>query len=340
MDTDTASASERLERELRPTPRRRLVTAAAVVAAAAVVVAALLTWSDREGRNATPIDQPGTPSPSSDTSDAGTRPSYFLDIGTLDQTRAPGPLARIARNSVVLTFSLDGTQVAFASCKASDYCSSNDRAFFGNADGTGLQRVEFGADRNAYPLSWTPDGRLVVQARHGGTPDVGDLFLYDPRTSNSTRITSVGLEAAPWYAMNAFVSVDGTRVYYSRARNEDYYSPIDAWSVSVSGGASTPLFRDLGDVREVVDDLADGRVAFRRPPSEVMAATPGEDPHTMIESADEFLVSPDGTHIAYLDGDLSDDLFVLDVATGETGDPVAANVTGFWWAGSDRLLIQ
>lgn len=341
MEFDIASASERLERELRPGPRRRGVAVVAVLAAVVVVAAALVVWSGRDANDATPANEPATPSPStSESPDGAAPPAYFLDLATLDKTLAPEQLAQIAYDSVVLTFSPDGTQVAFGSCRESNLCSKNDEAFLGNVDGAGLQRVEVGDGLNAYPMSWTPDGRLVVVERHGGTYDVGDLFLYDPSTGTSTRITDVGIETANWYAMNAFVSVDGSKVFYSLARPLTSNPPVDAWSVPVSGGESTLLFRNVGEPRDVVDDLADGRVAFRRPPLEVVAATPGGNPQALVDSSGDFLVSPDGTRIAYVEVGPEHDLYVLDVSTGETSDPVASDVDDFWWVGNDRILIQ
>jgi Tol biopolymer transport system component len=337
MDINTASASERLERELRPAPRRRRIVITSLVAAAAAVLAAILVWSGREDtRSSTPVDAPDTTAPTG--AAAAAPPPYFLDLTTLDQEPAPGE-DRLGQ--FLLTFSPDGTQAAFGDCGGTWRCSKNDEAFFGNADGTGLERVEVGDGLNAYPMSWTPDGRLVIVVRHGGTRDVGDLFLYDPGTGDSTRITNLDLETADYYAMSAFVSVDGSTVFYSLARAEYAGGPVDGWSVPVSGGESTLLFRNFGEGRDVVDDLADGRIAFRRPPVDVMAAIPGEDPQVLIDSAGGgFAVSPDGTRIAYLDGVSNPDLYILDVATGETGDPLASDVAPFFWVGNDQLMIQ
>jgi hypothetical protein len=330
MEIDTHTASERLARELAPDPGRRRVpmTAVGVVAAAVVAVGVALLWSGGpEGRGTVPADDPARP-----TGDATTAAApYFVDPGTLERTPVPDALAEIAANEFFLSFSPNGDRIAWDTC-ASDNgrCSADDKSYVANADGTGQQQVTFPGGLNSYGEAWSPDGtKLLYQVRRGGSYEVGNLFLYDVESGEATQLTDLE-RSQPYWRLSAGFSTDGAQVVYDLARPPGLYPTgvQDVWSVEATGGASTRLVREA----RTPAHLADGRLAFVRDAT-ILAAEPGAQP-TALALSDNFLASPDGTRIAYVD---AAGFYVLDIASGESiALGLASECT---WAGNDRLLV-
>jgi Tol biopolymer transport system component len=333
MEIDTHEATERLVRELGPTESRRRPIVVALVACAVVVVA-LLAWSNRGDvrRDLAPADD-RTPSPQ-----VAEEP-YYLDLAAGDRTPAPPEAAALFETSGDLVFSPSGDRVAYSSClMGAGRCSAEDQFFLADADGSDPLRLDPPAGLNAYFPAWSPDGtKLVYQARQGGVADVGNLYVHDLDTGETTRITDFDLSLPMWWPVTSDVSLDGEHVVYSIPRTADLQTTWDVWEVPVAGGDATRLFENA----ESPHYLADGRIAFLRPgsgdsPDTLLAAAQDGEPQVLVEFAAEggTAVSPDRTRIAYVDDGV---LHLLDIASGRSD--VLAETEGFAWVGDERLLV-
>ena len=244
----------------------------------------------------------------------------FPLLSSCDAGRTSAPVAasqRSTANPFFLWFSPDGRRRGLSTCHSTRVGSAraDDKSYVANADG-GAQEVRGfrdGAERLVEGL---------VPGRHeAALPGAKWRKQRTSATCSSTTSAPVTRRSSPTSTVSqgyshilAGFSPDGEQVVYDLARPPGIWpsSPTDVWSVPVTGGAPSRLFRDAGHPAY----LADGRVAFLRDDADILAAEPGEQPRSLLES-DGFLVSPDGTRIAYAVGD---DLKVLDTVSGESSD--------------------
>jgi Tol biopolymer transport system component len=222
-------------------------------------------------------------------------------------------------------------------------CSTPNPVTVANMDGTGVRQVTpDGVD--GFAARWSPDGTsLVYQGRNVATSEIGNLFVVDVATEETTQITD--LDPAfygPW-ALHPSFSADGQSIIFQMPRGPDdgMRTRWDLWSVSVAAGEPTLVVRNasLGAYAP-----GGGTITYLDSPrgdwssSRLMIAdVDGSDPRLLVEG-DEINFprwSPDGTRIAYSD---SDGTHVVDVSTGEaslvTGDAGVLD-----WFGNDTLLV-
>jgi len=263
----------------------------------------------------------------------------FLDVDTGEVSAGP-ELGEGVGNFAV---SPDATMVAYIASSAdgevmhvADLDGSNVRAYAQTQ----------GSDRLLMP-SWSPDGSTIVyQAQEGVS--VGNLFLLDVTSGDVRQLTNLEPERISfWLMSSAFVS-GGDAVVFTWPTFEGPGKGLrsDLWSVPVTGGDPTHIYRNAG----WVDASPDGsRIVF----TEVLGRVDGElrVGDLWVADADgsnaERLVdgrvtlsrwSPDGTRISY-DNEILDELTILDLSSG---DSTPAPWPAQWqdWVDDATLLVE
>jgi dipeptidyl aminopeptidase/acylaminoacyl peptidase len=315
------------ERHQRRSGRNKKIGAFAV-AAAIGVAAIVLVFSMRTDPD--PNRPGGAPSPTP--VPEITAPSV-MDLGTGDVTPLP---SSILGGSLYFT-SPDRTMFVYSYC-----CFSPNPIFVANVDGTRVRKITpDGID--GFAARWSPDGSMLVyQQRDGATSEIGNLYVVDMATGETTQITDLHSADYDLWAVLPSFSPDGRTILFHMPRgpNDGVNTRWDVWSVPVAGGEPTLVVRNAS----MGVQGPDGTLAYLDAPrgdwtsSKLMVADEdGSDPRVLVEgSAIAFARwSPDGTRIAYA---ASDGIHVVDVATGVSslvaeGDPTAD------WFGNDALVI-
>lgn len=73
---------------------------------------------------------------------------------------------------------------------------------------------------NGYAPHWSPDGtKIVYQLRNGASdpPDLGNVFVHDLSSGQTTQLTDLELSAAGWWFMSPRFSPDGREVIFPPA---------------------------------------------------------------------------------------------------------------------------
>jgi dipeptidyl aminopeptidase/acylaminoacyl peptidase len=327
MQIDTRGASQRLERELSRTKRRRAVVAA--FGAAAAVVLGFVLWNST---SSSPPSVPAQPPSSADGSDA----PYFLDISTNVQTPLPKELVPQSAQDLSLTYSQDGMAVAVA-CEPFQTCSGRNKLEVVRPGGR-LTVIPVPSDRIVWTHAWSRDGSMLLYRLTRTTTDLGELFVYDLDRAASTQIADLGRQSVYWIDLRGEFSPDGQTVIFHRPRDKGQASPLDVWTVPVTGGEPTLVFRDAAQP----EFLPDGRrIAFVQPDSTslvgrvVASAAPGDSSKPLFEVPEDivsFHLSPDGKR-ALVNGSR-----LVDIATSEVSELACAPCSG-QWAGNGRLLV-
>jgi hypothetical protein len=328
MHTDTQADSERPERELTQSRRRRRGVVAAAGVASAVALGFVL-WNPTSSPPSTgPAGQPSE-------AEAPTTP-YFLDLSTDEQTPLPEELVPEATLEVGLAYSPDGTAVAL-DCSVATPCAGPDGLRVVSADGS-VTRIPVPSEFNAQSLAWSRDSTRLLYRLTRSSTDLGDLFVYDFAKADSTKIADLGLDSVYWVDLRAEFSPNGQTVVFHRPRNATPASKLDVWTVPVTGGEPTLVFRNAAQPEFLPDGT---RIAFVRPGSTaltgrvVAVAAPGEPPQALFETPEELVdyqLSPDATR-ALTSGE--NGMHLVDLATGELSDLTFSAQ----WAGNDILLV-
>ena len=286
------------------------LSAALIVAVALFVVNAwVLTDQGREtnevaGQPATLPSEPG---------------AYLFDLETQQATRVSG----IASSDAV---SPDGTMVAYEETDP----EGRDVIYVANVDGTSIRTLVAATAQDSFgAVQFSPDGsRIAYQVRPFGSTSeyVGDLFLVDVTTGETTRLTHLKPVSSSLWFMGPTFSPDGQTVFFTRPTGNQSWG---LWSVAASGGRPTLVLRDAIGGRL----SPDGRtiVYFRSKPSPDnpflgdmwLANADGTDARRLAARGDVFSArwSPDGTKISYTKEQGPEgaplSFYVVDVATGE-----------------------
>jgi dipeptidyl aminopeptidase/acylaminoacyl peptidase len=258
----------------------------------------------------------------------------FLDLQTGETT----PLPDSVLGGSLYFVSPDHTMLVINHC-----CRTPNPVTVANMDGTGVRQVTpDGVD--GFAARWSPDGTsLVYQGRNAATSEIGNLFVVDVATEETTQITDLDPAFYEPWALHPSFSADRQSIIFQMPRGPDdgVRTRWDLWSVPVAGGEPTLVVRNasLGAYAPV-----GGTITYLDSPrgdwsssSLMIADVDGSDPRLLVEG-DEINFprwSPDGTRIAYSD---SDGTHVVDVSTGEaslvTGDAGVLD-----WFGNDTLLV-
>lgn len=317
------------EKHQRRSSRNKRLGAFAVAAAIGLVAVVLVLANRTEPSSDVPLTDPSatpriTPSV-----------PFLLDLQTGDMTPLPG---NIIGGSLYFP-SPDRTMFVYSYC-----CSSPNPVFVANVDGTGVREITpEGID--GFAARWSPNGSMLVyQQRDGTTIEIGDLFVVDVITGEAAQITDLDPASYGWWALLPSFSADGETIIFHMPRgpNDDVSTRWDIWSVPVAGGELTLLVRNASMGVYAPDG---GTLAYLDSPrgywssSRLMVAdADGSDPRLLVEGnqIEKPRWSPDGTKIAYSDGDGT---HVVDVSTGETS-LVVAEVGLSDWFGDDMLLVS
>jgi Tol biopolymer transport system component len=295
----------------------------AVVAALFVLDASDLTDQGKEtnkvaGQPATLPSEPGV---------------YLFDLETKQATRVPG----IASSDAV---SPDGTMVAYHRGPTPE---GNHVIYVANIDGTDIRALENTATTAPDELGameFSPDGsQIAYQVRPYGSvggqvpiseygESVGDLFLVDVATGETTRLTHLKPVSSDLWYMGATFSPDGQTVFFTlpnRTYRNYHNRSWNLWSVPASGGEPRLVLRDAIGARFSPDGRTVVYFTHFKPSPENplvgdmwLADADGTDARRLAARGGPFSArwSPDGTKISYIDLERGI-AYVVDVATGE-----------------------
>jgi hypothetical protein len=281
------------------------------------------------------------------------RSGYLIDLNTGEMTQLPKSIAGTG-----YAVSPDGTMVAYISWDD----AGTPQVFIASLEGTDVQQVTHGQRGAATTPAWSPDGDAIAYASASGDyasgdEDVSNIFVLDLSTGEISQVTnekpttetnlSVGLGLGSVFPQ---FSPDGASIIYEVNRGDGFSMRI----VPVTGGKSVLL---IGGGK---NDVETGLGTFSPDGSTLAVTCSGRLEGICIAQADgtnlRTLVSgpmlfgpkwsPDGTRIAYNNGDnVTNDVlvpdvvvFVVDVATGETTF-VAEGILSEW-LDNHTLIIE
>jgi len=336
MTIDTSSGADRLDRELQTRRRSRFALVALAVAAVAAVLA-VWVWAPWSPRTAPPAVPGPTSSPSAPAS-ASDWP-YRLDVASGVETAVPRTWLPSGYGfGTSLAISPDGKRVAVGTCTLQPQGCSGDSSLVILSD-TG--------DRTPVPLStygavpastWSSEGSHLVYQQSETPNGIGELYSYDVTTGDNARITDIPLERAHWWSLVWSVTPDG-KVLYDLPTNGQKAAGWDVWQVPIEGGAATIRMRNA----RAPEALPDGRIAYVVPrdgtwEGSAVAVVDQNGSRRTLANARTGISwvrsSPDGTRLAYVDGDST---WVVDLATGT--ERRVADGTATQWVDDQSLLI-
>ena len=309
-----------------------------------VAVAVLLVAA---GCASAPEGTDTTTSPPTTSSDPTFSPTvhdsaFFLDLRTGTETPLPSTSGEDPRGRFndghYYAVSPDGSRIYWENT----CCSAADVAAVAKSDGSQGRRLDPKSRINYYAGGWSPDSTKIVYQRRDGSGDAGpfgDLVVEDMVSGRKTRIDlGLGSPESGWWYLAPTFSPDGRNVIFQLPRGPDGMTKWDLWSVPVIGGKPTLLVRNAAQAT-----TSDGPIwAFVRPKDEffdgtrlVIATPDGFRP--LVEASlgiFEPKMSPDGSKIAYQDGD---SIYVVDVSTGESSEVALGRMAA--WLDDDTLIV-
>jgi len=196
--------------------------------------------------------------------------------------------------------------------------------------------------RGAEVPDWSPDGEAIAyQGSEDG--DVNNIFVLDLTTGETSQVTHEKPNSELG-AVGPQFSPDGTSIVYNVDRGLGWGVRI----VPVTGGRSILLVGGQGTDVEAVQagegtlrphgsTLAVG--CFGRLEGICIAHAHGTNLRALVSGPSLFgpKWSPDGTRIAYYNGDTKE-VFVVDFVTGET--TLVAEGTAPEWLGNHTLIVE
>ena len=313
---------------------------AIALAAAIVLVAIVWIVGIRGGEDTTtPADESGTVAP------GGVSGPFFLDLRTGEKTPLPDALVPEGFGygvEIGYSVSPDGTRIAYNTCHAGG-CSRADEMAVADIDGGDARSVRLPEGLNGYAPQWSPDGtKIVYQVRNGNGVDLGNLFVQDLSSGQTTQLTDLELSTADWWFMSPRFSPDGQSVIFHLARDSSSTTKFDVWSVPVAGGEPTLVLRNA--LFPMV--LPDGEgIAFVKPSGfdlsgDRISISDAEGSRRTLVGANVAIgfptMSPDGSRIAYLDGG---SIYVVDVSTGESSKVSDGSYFNAAWLDNGTLIV-
>jgi Tol biopolymer transport system component len=324
------------ERRQRRVARNRRIGAISLSAALAVVVGLFVlrgldaTDQGKEtnkvaGRPATLPSEPGV---------------YLFDLETKQATRVPGigpAMIQTSYRAFSGIVSPDGSMVAYQGTDP----EGKQVIYVANIDGTDIRALEKTATTAPDELGglwFSPNGsQIAYQVRPYGSVGseygeyVGDLFLVDVATGETTRLTHLKPVSSDLWYMGPTFSPDGQSVFFTlpnRTYRNYHNRSWNLWSVPASGGEPRLVLRDAIGARF----SPDGRTVvyfkhFKPSPEDPLvgdmwlADADGTDARRLEARGGVFSArwSPDGTRICYIAEGRAGHVhvYLVDLTTGE-----------------------
>lgn len=315
-------AWEEQQRRQRRMARNRRIGAISVSATLAIVAAAWFVLSGSgaiDGSRETIDGSRGTNNTAEQPATLPAEPGvYLFDLESSRPTRVAG-IAPPGYESPGIAVSPDGTKVAYRGTDP----EGDHVIYVASVDGTNIRPLEKTAATASNPVApqFSPDGSQIAYQALDRGGWVGDIFLVDIATGETTRLTHLEPVYSSLWFMGPTFSPNGRTVFFTLPANSLNESWA-LWSVPASGG----------EPRLVLPDAIGGRLSpdggtivyFKKKPSAVnpffgdlwVADVDGTDARRLA-SGDVFSArwSPDGTRIAYTEQGRG--AYVVDVTTGE-----------------------
>ena len=150
------------------------------------------------------------------------------------------------------TFSPDGKQIAFVRGNSR---VAEETLMIANADGTAERALAVSKQPDVFPqvgVAWSPDGKVIVVPRFGGSPRAIHLEAVDAHTG---KVTPLG--ARGWADLNSVAWVSDTALV-TTAYDRDDPSGDQIWLVAYPGGEARKVTSDLNGYFSV-SATGDGR---------------------------------------------------------------------------------
>jgi Tol biopolymer transport system component len=320
------------EQHQRRANRNKRLGALAVAAAIGLVAVVVVIRAADDGTGTAPANLPSPTPPAS----AVPETDYLIDLNTGEMAPLPESIAGTG-HSDWYAVSPDGTRVAYTS---QDEAGAN-QVFIASLVGTDVQQVTHDP-RGAGVPDWSPDGEAIAYQR-ADDGDVNNIFVLDLATGETSQVTHEKPNSELG-AVGPQFSPDGTSIVYNVDRGLGWGVRI----VPVKGGRSILLVGGQGTGVEAVQagegtlrphgsTLAVG--CFGRLEGICIAHALGTNLRALVSGPSLFgpKWSPDGTRIAYYNGDTKE-VFVVDVATGET--TYVAEGTLPEWLDDHSLIVE
>jgi hypothetical protein len=211
------------------------------------------------------------------------------------------------RDAFGAAVSPDGTHVVYRVDRPAPSAASD--LFVARADGSQAVQITNSGRHDTQP-AWSPDGKWIAySSQPAGTSGNFTIAVIAPQTKVSrTLVNGVTTVESPAWSGSAHV------IYSSR----NGVTPELA-SVPINGGQPTWLVASARGNSPAV--AADGRLAFVRDGSIVVAAADGSGAKMVIPAGDQPAWSADGKHIAYVyDDGSSSQIFVANADGSQPQD--------------------
>jgi eukaryotic-like serine/threonine-protein kinase len=304
-----------------------------------------LFWVDRSGLRSQPVGTTGTYT-GIDLSPDGKRvavhrhegaggDTWFFDVA---QPRMQRLTFDVSQDNSSPVWSPDGTQIAFGSQRSGRW-----GLYVKRADGSASEELIADSDTVAMPMSWSPDGKLLVYSNGGGN----SVDLWAVPIAGDRKPFPL-LQAAYPEAFGQ-VSPDGKWLAYTSgetARAEIYVKPFPdgpgKWQVSVDGG-TFPRWRGdskelyfyfnnnmfAADIRATGSSVEPGapRTLFQLPNPSVAAPHPAYNRFAVSADGQRFLLSQPGAGAAATAAGGLSDVIIANVDRGGAAAGPGASVT-------------
>jgi Tol biopolymer transport system component len=303
------------EQRQRQIARNRRIGAFALVAAIAAVAAVIAISAMRpDDRNRTG----GPPAIREETT------HVVVDL----ETGIMSPIPPWFEGGFTYAVSSDGDEVAFAPWPDAIGDDRRLNVYVATVTGPTVRRVTpVPAGIDEINPRWSPGGQLVFQGRDAATEEVGDLYLLDPVSGSTTKLTDLPAQFSHHWFMSQSVHPDGQVILFNLPRGQLEDQVWDLWTIGATGGELRLMHRDAAEGSYSPDGTRIAYLGRPRYEDDTFAGTSiwladaeGRHPRLLVVAPGEQEKlswprwSPDGSRIAYADESA---VYVVDVESGQ-----------------------